>query len=691
MADISKITLPDNSQYNIKDADARTNKQDKITANGILVGDGTGTISAAVSGTDIKTINNESILGSGNITIGGGSSLPDPTGHEGDVLAVNSQESPYWMDTSSVSAVDIPTGVLVGSNNGLTAAVSGTDFKTINNNSILGSGNITVSAEDEIFIATYDTTSYADVLAEYNAGKTIICSRTNSGVTAKIPLTSYDGTTFSFVYSSVSPINLYALMLKSSGWSISSNTAVPTGRKINNKALYSDITLDASDIGALPDSTTIPSPADATPLMDNTTASVGTSTDYAREDHVHPTDTSRQAKITASGILKGDGSGGVTAATGGTDYARMSDIPTVPSNIVNTITTTAGAHTAITSQKGNVSFNVPTTASHVGAIADPSTKQNGNVLTYNGTNWVAQAPASGLPTQDATTNGKYLISNGTSGAAWNTITASSIGAQPSGSYKTTQSQKTTPSASGATTAFIDSITQDANGELTITKKNIDTQLVTEIVIEGTPSSGSSNLVTSGGIYSALSAKQDSLPSITGNNGKYLTTNGLTLSWGAVDALPGQAGNAGKYLTTNGTTASWEAAEGATVISFDSTPQQNSTNLITSGGVYTALQNIDILPSQTGNSGKVLTTNGSATSWRAVDSSPINASTNLITSEAVYTGINNKVNRTTNVNSADTNYTTLMARGEKLLSAATYDAVSDWSTQLVNGTIAWRYE
>ena len=35
-----------------------------------------------------------------------------------------------------------------------------------------------------------------------------------------------------------------------------------------------------------------PSPADAAPLMDGT-AAVGTSTDYAREDHVHPTDTSR--------------------------------------------------------------------------------------------------------------------------------------------------------------------------------------------------------------------------------------------------------------------------------------------------------------------------------------------------------------------------------------------------------------
>ena len=50
----------------------------------------------------------------------------------------------------------------------------------------------------------------------------------------------------------------------------------------------------------------------------------------------------------------------------------------------------------------------------------------------------------------------------------------------------------------------------------------------------------------------------------------------------------------------------------------------------------------------------------------------------------------EINRTTDVNQADTNYTTLMARGEKLLDATTFDAVTNWSKQLKNGAIAWRY-
>lgn len=56
---------------------------------------------------------------------------------------------------------------------------------------------------------------------------------------------------------------------------------------------------------------------------------------------------------------------------------------------------------------------------------------------------------------------------------------------------------------------------------------------------------------------------------------------------------------------------------------------------------------------------------------------------LNTSYVTPNALNNKIGRTTNVNAADTNYTTYMARGEALFSAET--------TPSVNGTIAWQYE
>lgn len=53
-----------------------------------------------------------------------------------------------------------------------------------------------------------------------------------------------------------------------------------------------------------------------------------------------------------------------------------------------------------------------------------------------------------------------------------------------------------------------------------------------------------------------SNKQDALPTQSGNSGKFLTTNGTTMSWASVDTLPSQSGQSGKFLTTNGTSASW---------------------------------------------------------------------------------------------------------------------------------------
>lgn len=82
--------------------------------------------------------------------------------------------------------------------------------------------------------------------------------------------------------------------------------AVPTTRKVNNKALSSDVTLSASDVGAEP---TISSKGSAfnkdfedtdANIQMNGTADAGTSTKVARADHVHPHDTSKQDILTSA-------------------------------------------------------------------------------------------------------------------------------------------------------------------------------------------------------------------------------------------------------------------------------------------------------------------------------------------------------------------------------------------------------
>lgn len=56
-------------------------------------------------------------------------------------------------------------------------------------------------------------------------------------------------------------------------------------------------------------------------------------------------------------------------------------------------------------------------------------------------------------------------------------------------------------------------------------------------------------------WNSFNGKYD-IPSVSGNTGKFLTTDGSATSWATVDALPDQTGNSGKYLTTDGTDPSW---------------------------------------------------------------------------------------------------------------------------------------
>lgn len=90
MADLSAITTPDGTTYNIKDSTARselTTKQD-----------------ALVSGSNIKTINNQSLLGSGNIDIQGGSGSVNDVQMNG--ASVVTSGTAYITDNSGNMSID---------------------------------------------------------------------------------------------------------------------------------------------------------------------------------------------------------------------------------------------------------------------------------------------------------------------------------------------------------------------------------------------------------------------------------------------------------------------------------------------------------------------------------------------------------------------------------------------------------
>ena len=182
---------------------------------------------------------------------------------------------------------------------------------------------------------------------------------------------------------------------------------------------------------------------------------------------------------------------------------------------------------------------------------------------------------------------------------------------------------------------------------------------------------------------------DTLPSQTNNSGKFLTTDGSTASWATVDALPTQTNNNGKFLTTDGTSASWaDVLAGEVRVSSSHYPTANTNTItltsaqtpasdITKWGLsvyrdgiflingidYTYAANSRTLtftnsfdpdevisvnfsyissdsetiwevPTQTGQSGKFLTTDGSAASWADIPTEVDNQSVTLNSSDQI---------------------------------------------------------
>lgn len=119
------------------------------------------------SGTNIKTINNTSLLGSGNITIQGGSGSSaiacvsemgldntDPTDVALYLDACDSLVNTAWGSPVSDSKVASEKLVKDTLDTKQATLVSGTTIKTINNESILGSGNITIQGGSGSVIGT---------------------------------------------------------------------------------------------------------------------------------------------------------------------------------------------------------------------------------------------------------------------------------------------------------------------------------------------------------------------------------------------------------------------------------------------------------------------------------------------------------------------------------------------------------
>lgn len=551
MADISKITLPNNNEYDLKDATARsglTSKQDKITANGILQGDGSGNISAvSSSAAGTISIDNAPTLNSSNLVTSGGvytaiNNIPSDdhkwndvaldkspataddgyipmVGYRNDTTAylieASSTPSDYsiakydgsaYLKSTTPSSDDNTTKVAttafvqtaLSNVDALPAQSSSTDGKVLT--SVYNSSTSTASASWEtirpIEAVTYPTfddinNTYNHKVIEVTSGSypKLYISHGSFSVNDEFWIISYIDSTIDVAGSNA---DIYI-----------NGSNLDPGIKITKKyqVAYFKLVSIANDsynteywIATLTSADTIPTPSTTTPSMDGT-ASYGSGTSYARSNHVHPTDTSRASSTHTHG------------------------------NITN---------------GGDITATAPTIA-------------NGDQLIINDD---SASKITNGPTFDGSTTNKYL--------------------SPKGTWENTPSIASTSSV----------LKGDGSGNAVAATAGVDyqspitTEEVTEITVDTTVTASSNNLITSGAVATAL-ANVDSLPSQTGNNGKFLTTNGTTASWAAV---PDASSMLNRSTAVNVADTNYSTVMARGIYAGDSDLSEG-VSLLTSGVVY----------------------------------------------------------------------------------------------------------
>lgn len=153
--------------------------------------------------------------------------------------------------------------------------------------------------------------------------------------------------------------------------------------------------------------------------------------------------------------------GHVTAAADENVTITMPTIPTIPSSLKNpkalkfgSKTYDGSAEAEITAADLGLSSALKYHGTTTTAISDGSTT---NPIVIGGSNHTA--------TQGC------VVAYGKKEFVWTGSAWEELGNE--GNYKVVQTAVTDPTASGSTTAFIDTISQDTNGKITVTKKNVN--------------------------------------------------------------------------------------------------------------------------------------------------------------------------------------------------------------------------
>lgn len=303
-----------------------------------------------------------------------------------------------------------------------------------------------------------------------------------------------------------------------------------------------------------------------------------------------------QQQIVINGILKGDGLGNVSSATVDVDY--QSPLPSQTGHSGEFLTTdgssmswgtpagsgTIDQTTEVLKGDGNgnavaaiagTDYQAPLTAG-TDYLEPPASPNSGDVLTYNGVSWVADAPdkdiyygvcstSGSTQTQSVAISGITSLYDGLSIRVYfnNAFTyngAAKLNLNSLGAKNLVYNNETAVIRYAWTDDSVLDFVYDSYLDAWVIVGSTQASTDRPGIVQLTNSYASSSTSTAAtpaavkAAYDLAAGKQDPLPSQTGQGGKFLTTDGTDLSWASA------GGGSAIYTDTITLSATWSGAD-----------------------------------------------------------------------------------------------------------------------------------
>ena len=590
----------------------------------------------AIANNDLPTIT-IAIGGTGATTANGALTnlLPTQTGNSGKVLQTDGTNT-SWVTAASGSVTSVglsmPSIFSVANSPITTSGTLTTTLATQNQNLIFASPDGSNGAPTFRAIAANDLPTIA--IAKGGTGATTASGAlTNllpvqTGNSGKVLQT--DGTNTSWVTAANGSVTSVGLSMPSI-FSVANSPVTTAGTLTTTLATQNQNLIFASPDGSNGAPTFRAIAANDLPTIAIAKGGTGATTANGALTNLLPTQTGNSGKVLQT---DGTNTSWVTAASGSVTSVGLS-MPSIFSVANSPVTTSGTLSTTLATQTQNLIFASPDASNGAPTFRAITGNDLPTIAIAKG--GTGATTASGaltnlLPTQTGN-SGKVLQTDGTNtswvAAANGSVT--SVGLSMPSIFSVDNSPVTT---SGTLTATLTTQTQNlifaspdgSNGAPTF--RAIAANDLPTIAI----AKGGTGATTASGALTNL------LPTQTGNSGKVLQTDGTNTSW--VTAASGSVTSVGLSMpsifsvtnspvTTSGTLTTTLAAQNQNLI-FASPDGSNGapsfrviadndlpTIAITKGGTGATTANgalTNLLPAQTGNSGKVLQTDGTNTSW-----------------------------------------------------------------------------